>query len=171
MRYINPLLFLLLVIVGMKVSDSAYRWVVYGPERAKVRELRPRVVDAGAQIIRTRQESDSMRAVLHAEDAALESEEKALHRYELQARGRNLPQDVYERYRRDLEAYNAHVESRNAKLGAWRDILDRNHAAVARYTVLSDSVRELATRMGDPYYAVPSPAEAAVERGITRSEP
>src|ERR1051325_6961920 len=64
MRYINPLLFLLLVILGVKLTDSLYHWVAFGPERAQVKVLRTRLVDAGAQYVRTRQEGDSMRAVL-----------------------------------------------------------------------------------------------------------
>ena len=168
MKYVTPLLFLLLVIVGVKLSDSVYRWLRFGPEREQVKVLRAQLVDAGAQMVRTRQESDSMRSVLHADDAALEAEQTALHRYDAQAQDRGLPPEVYERYRGELKRYNDHVVRRNAKLGVWQEILARNHAAVGRYNVLSDSIRDLATRIGDPYYSVPTPAEAAIERGLLR---
>jgi len=171
MRYINPLLFLLLVIVGVKLSDSVYRWLAYAPERARVQVLRAGLVDAGAQYVRTRQESDSMRAVLHGEDDALEREERLLRRYDDQASGGGLPPNVYARYRDDLTRYNRHVAERNGKLAAWQDVQARQNAAAARYTVLADSLHELATRMGDPYYAVPTPAEAAIERGIIKPLP
>lgn len=168
MKYVNPLLFLLLVIVGIKLSDSVYRWLRFGPERQQVKALRVQLVDAGAQMVRTRQESDSMRAVLHAADAALEAEQQALRRYDALAHDGALPPDVYERYRVELTRYNAHVGDRNARLSGWQEILDRNHAAVQRYNLLSDSMRNLAARMGDPYYSVPSPAEAAIERGVLK---
>ncbi len=170
MKYVNPLLFVLLVVIGIKLSDSAYRWVRYGPERAEVRRMRAELVDAGAGIVRTRQASDSMRAVLRAEDVALEQEQRALRRYDDYAHDGALPTGLYERYRADLTRYNDHVAARNARLSAWQDVLARNHAVVGRYNLLSDSVRDLASRMGDPYYEVPTPAEAARERGLIKPE-
>jgi len=171
MRYINPLLFLLLVILGVKLSDSVYRWLRFGPERAQVQVLRTRLVDAGAQYVRTRQEGDSMRAVLRAEDDQLEVEERSLRRYDEYASDGGLPPDVYQRYREDLTRYNRHVTERNVKLADWQEIQGRHNAAASRYTVLADSLNALATRMGDPYYAVPTPAEAAIERGIIKPQP
>jgi hypothetical protein len=171
MRFVSPLLFLLLVVIGVKLSDSLYRWVAYGPERAQVTQMRRELVDAGAGIMRTRQESDSMRTVLRHEDDELEREQHALRRYDDFAHDGALPADLYERYRRDLTRYNAHVAERNGKLGVWQEVQARNHSAVSRYNVLADSIRELATRMGDPYYAVPTPAEAAIERGVIKPEP
>jgi hypothetical protein len=170
MRYTHPLLVVLLVIVGLKLSDQVYRWLAYGPERARVRELRGELVDAGAQIVRTRQQSDSMRAVLRAEDAELEREVQGLRRYDDFARDGVLPTGLYGRYRSELNRYNDHVSARNAKLQDWREVLDRNHLAVSRYTLLADSARDLAVKLGDPYYAVPTPAEAAIERGVIRME-
>jgi len=170
MRYVNPLLFLLLVVIGIKVSDSAYKWVRFRTEREQVRRMRAELVDAGADIVRTRQASDSMRAVLRTEDAALETEQRALRRYDDYAHDGALPTDLYERYRADLTRYNEHVASRNQKLTGWQDVLGRNHVVVSRYNLLSDSIRDLAGRMGDPYYEVPSPAEAAIERGVIKPE-
>ena len=171
MKYVSPLLFLLLVIVGVKLSDSVYRWLRFGPEREQVKALSVRLVDAGAQMVRTRQESDSMRAVLHAADAVLEREQQALRRYDALAHDGALPPDVYERYRADLTRYNRHVTERNARLADWQEIQARHNAAASRYTVLADSLNALATRMGDPYYTVPTPAEAAIERGIIKPQP
>ena len=170
MKYVGPLVFLLLVIVGIKLSDSVYRWLRFGPEREQVKALRVELVDAGVQMVRTRQESDSMRAVLRAADAALEREQQALRRYDTLAHDGALPPELYERYRAELTRYNAHVGERNAKLSVWQEILARNHAAVGRYNVLGDSIRDLAARMGDPYYAVPTPGEAAIERGLIKPE-
>lgn len=171
MKYVSPLVFLLLVVVGVKLSDQVYSWLAYGPERQQVKVLRAQAIDAGAQLVRTRQESDSMRAVLHAEDAALEQELEALRRYDELAHDGSLPPDVYERYRGDLTHYNAHVGERNAKLAAWQEILARNHEAVNRYNMLSDSIHDIATRMGNPYYSIPTPAEAAIEKGVLRPVP
>jgi RNA polymerase sigma factor (TIGR02999 family) len=130
------------VIVGLKLSDQVYRWLAYGPERARVRELRGELVDAGAQIVRTRQQSDSMRAVLRAEDEALEREVRTLRRYDDYARDGVLPADLYVRYRAELNRYNEHVSARHAKLEDWREVLDRNHSAVSRYTLLADRARD-----------------------------
>jgi hypothetical protein len=171
MRRLNPLLFLLLVIIGVKLSEELYRWAAFREERVQVKTLRDSLVEAGAEIVRTREGSDSMRAVMTGEDAELERELRALRRYNRLARGGSLPADLYARYREELDRHNLHVTERNARLRDWQRILARNHAAVDRYNVLADSIRELATRMGDPYYAVPTPAEAAMERGLIKPEP
>lgn len=170
MKYVHPLLFVLLAVIGIKLSDSAYKWVRYGPERDQVRRMRAELVDAGAEIVRSRQASDSMRAALRADDQVLEEEQRVLRRYDDHAHDGALPSGLYERYRADLTRYNDHVASRNRKLSHWQEVLARNHAVVARYNLLSDSIRTLATRMGDPYYEVPTPAEAAMERGVIKPE-
>jgi len=170
MRYLNPLLFVLLVVIGVKLTDSAYKWLRYGPEREQVRRMRAELVEAGAGIVRTRQASDSMRALLRGEDEALEREQRALRRYDDFAHDGALPTGLYERYRAELTRYNDHVAARNARLSQWQEVLARNHAVVARYNLLSDSIRDLATRMGDPYYEVPTPAESAIERGVIKPE-
>lgn len=168
MRYINPLLFLLLVIVGVKLSDSVYRWLRFGPERARVQVLRAGLVEAGADYVRMRQADDSMRAVIEADDAVLEREERSLRRYDRYAADGRLPPDVYARYRVELTRYNGHVTARNARLSGAQQIQARRVAAANRYTVLADSLHDLAARMGDPYYAIPTPAEAAIERGVIK---
>lgn len=167
---VRPLLFLLLVIVGVKLSDEVYRWAVFGEERALVRTLRHDLVEAGAVIVATRVQSDSMREVMRAEDERLEEERRTLRRYDRMATGGTLPHPVYLRYKRDLDRYNEHVTARNARLRVWQEVLARNHTAVDRYNLLADSVRALALRMGDPYYAVPTPLEAAQERGLVKPE-
>ena len=103
-------------------------------------------------------------------EPALEREQRALRRYDDFAHDGALPTVLYERYRAELTRYNDHVAARNARLSQWQEVLARNHSVVARYNLLSDSIRDLATRMGDPYYAVPTPAEAAIERGVIKPE-
>jgi hypothetical protein len=167
---IGPLLLILAVISGLWLSQQLWRWAVYGEERALVRGMRPELVEVGADIVRTRMASDSMRKVMGAEDNALEAEQQELRRYNRLARNGTLPLDLYQGYKRDLARYNEHVTHRNARLRDWQEILTRNHAAVDRYNVLADSVRVLTTRMGDPFYPVPSPLDAAVERGLIKPE-
>ncbi len=168
MKRIHPLIFLLLVIIGVKLSEQVYRWAAFGDERVRVKELRGSLVEAGAQIVVTREASDSMRGVMEKEDAALEEELRGLRRYDRMARGGALPSEIYGRYRRELDRHNLHVGERNQRLRDWQAILARNHAAVDRYNLLADSIRDIATRMGEPYYAVPTPAEAAMERGLIK---
>lgn len=169
-RRVPPLLALLLVLVALKLGQQLYEWVAFRDERAQVVVLRRQLVDAGAEIVRRRQESDSMRAVLRGEDDRLESEQRSLRRYNRYVHDSGLPPDLYVKYREDLSRYNEHVDVRNARLSDWREIVSRYNAAVERYNSLSDSVRGLALRMGEPYYAVPTPAEAAVERGLIKPQ-
>ncbi|HEX8695487.1 MAG TPA: hypothetical protein VF746_23950 [Longimicrobium sp.] len=171
MKRLHPLLFLLLVIAGVKLSEQVYRWLAYGEERVAVKGMREQLVTAGADIVVLRAASDSMRAVVQAHDAGLEREHRSLQRYNLLAHDGTLPPDLYARYKRDLARYNLHVTERNARLRDWQEVQARYNGAADRYNLLADSIRQLATRMGEPYYAVPTPAEAAIERGVLKPMP
>lgn len=162
--------FLLLLLAG-KVVKELYEWRVHADERAQLVGLRVRLVDAGAEVMRTRAELDTLKGVLDREDAALERERRGLRAYDRDAEGNTLPMPVYEAYRVDLDRYNEHVARRNERFGRWREVLARNHAAVDRYNALADSLRVVAEVLGDPYYQVPSPVEAAAERGVVKPAP
>jgi hypothetical protein len=168
MRRLHPLLFLLLVIAGYMLSVQVYRWLAYGEERAAVQGMREQLVTAGADIVVLRGATDSMHTVMQADDAALKGEHQSLRRYNLLARDGTLPPDLYARYKRDLARYNLHVAERNARLRDLQEIKARYNAAVGRYNLLADSIRQLAERMKEPYYAVPTPVEAAIERGVLK---
>jgi len=77
---------------------------------------------------------------------------------------------VYGRYKTELERYNRHVVERNARLRQYQGARDRYVTAVDRYNARADSLRQLAARMGEPYYAVPTPLEAAVQRGVLKPD-
>ncbi len=166
------LLFVLLVVVGVKLSEQVYRLVAFADERAQVVVLRERLLDAGARLEAARAEARRVRARLEEEDARLEEEHEHLQRYERLAQdGRYLPADVYAAYKAELETYNRHVVERNALNRRLGDLQDRSMVAGESYTALADSIRDLATRMGEPYYSVPTPVEAAIQRGTIKPEP
>lgn len=164
------LAFLLLLVVG-RVGKELYDWQVHADDRVRLVALRGRLLDAGAEVIRTRAELDTLKGVLDREDAALERERLGLRAYDRRAEGATLPVHLYEAYRADLDRYNGHVADRNRYFHRWREVLARNHAAVDRYNALADSLREVAGVLGDPYYQVPSPLEAAAERGVVEPVP
>ncbi|HEX2202160.1 MAG TPA: hypothetical protein VHG91_02625 [Longimicrobium sp.] len=171
LRRIHPLVFLLLVIGGVKLSEQLYRWAAYGDERAELKSLRGRLAESGAAIMRTGAEADSLRDEIRVEDEELEAEQRAVRRYNGYATNGALPHELYVRYREDLTRYNGHVAERNEKLRAWQEVVARKHAAVDRYNGLADSIRGVAERMGEPYYPVPTPLEAAVESGMLKPDP
>lgn len=155
------------LVILFLVARELYRWVAYREERALIVALRTDVVDAGARVTVTRQQLDSLRTALASVDVRLEREVDVLRGYERRARHRRLPPDVYEKYLRDRARYERVLEERNALVRTMSGVLDVNHSAVERYNTLADSVRAVAARVGDPYYRVPLPVEAAMERGIT----
>jgi chromosome segregation ATPase len=158
------LLLLFLAIVGVLVSQEVYRWAAFGEERRLVGELREELLDAGAALVRAQTEMDSLRGAIVDADARLEREQRALQEYNRHARHGRLPQHLYDAYRTDLAAYNDHVVERNARVSEMEAIRQREHVAVARYNALSERIHGLAVRLGQPYYSVPTPLEAAMER-------
>jgi hypothetical protein len=161
----------LLLLLAGKVGKELYDWRAHAEDRARLVAVRGRLLDAGVEIMSTRAELDTLKRVLDREDGALERERRALRAYDRKAEGSALPTHVYEAYRADLDRYNAHVARRNESFQAWQSVLARNHSAVDRYNALADSLRAVAQVLGDPYYQVPSPLEAAAQRSAPAPAP
>jgi hypothetical protein len=157
------LLFVLLVIVGVKLSEQGYALVAFRDERAEAKQLRERLVATGADLIAARMESDSLVRIIQAEDRELERELRVVHRFHRQAQRGYLAADVYAEYSEKLAQYNLHVAERNEVARALESLHDRQHAAVTQYNLLADSLHALAVEMGQPYYQVPTALEAADE--------
>lgn len=168
---LRTLLIFLVLLLAVNVGKELYDWRAYAEERTQVVEVRSRLVEAGADVVRTRARLDTLRTVIEGEDRKLEEERRMLRAYGRKADGRALPSHLYEAYRVDLERYNEHVARRNERFQQWEEVIARNHAAVDRYNALADTLRALAAVLGEPYYPVPSPIEAARERGLIRAEP
>lgn len=154
------------VLLGAKLAQELYRWVAYSEERVLLLQLRDEVVDAGAEIIRTTLRADSLQHVIEADDRALRDGERAVERYGRFARGGALPGHLYEAYRAEVAAFRRDLAARNGRVEEWNALVDQRRELAARYDTLADSARAVAARMGDPYFPVPLPAEAALERGI-----
>ena len=157
------LLFVLLVIVGVKASEQLYGYVAYRDERTQVRTLRTELGGAATELVAVRARMDSLHQAIDAQDAELTRELAGLHRFQRQARHRRLPRGLYEEYMARLHEYNLHVESRNLVHREWQQLAGRRDDLAHRYDTLADSIQALAVRMGQPYYQVPGPLEAAAE--------
>lgn len=149
-----------------KVAQQVYRWYAFREERAQLGALRVELVDAGADLFRVQARLDTLHREIAREDSVLRVEEKRVTRYDRYAKDGELTEGLYGVYRRDLDRYNEHVRDRNTRFEAWRRAIGAESVAVARYNLLSDSVSRIAARMGDPYYPIPRPVEAAAERGL-----
>lgn len=158
------LLLVLLVIVGVKLSEQVYGLVVYRDERALARGLRGRLVDSGAELVALRERSDTLKRAIEAEDHALEQEHRGVRSLRYSASQGLLTAEEYDRYTAEVARYNEHVVERNAMLRALEAHHDRLLRASDRYNALADSLHALAVRMRQPYYQVPTPLEAAEER-------
>jgi hypothetical protein len=160
------LLFVLLVIVGVKLSEQAYALVAFRDERQVARGLRERLLDTGTELVAARTHFRELDGRLEAEDASLQRELGALRRF---TRMGPLTQQVYERYERERLRYNLHVEERNRLLREREASARRHEMTAQRWDVLADSLQALAVKMGEPYYQVPTPLEAAAERSARQS--
>jgi hypothetical protein len=157
------LLFVVLVIVGVKLSEQGYALVAFADERVQARELRTQLVATGSELVDARVQADSLRQVIMAEDARLERELRVVQRFHRNARRGSMTPETYAEYSARLERYNLNVVSRNAVLRRLESLHDRQHVAVTRYNLLADSLHALAVEMGQPYYQVPTALEAAAE--------
>ena len=162
------LLFVLLVIVGVKLSEQGYALVAFREERTQAKDLRERLLSTGSELVAVRARADSLKQALDAEDQRLERELRALHRY---SRMGPLPVQVYDRYREELTRYNLHVVERNAVLRRLEGLHEQHHAAVTSYNLMADSLHALAVVMGEPYYQAPTALEAAEERRQRENAP
>jgi hypothetical protein len=165
------ILLFLLAVIGVKVSEQAYRFVAFRDERRQVAELRDRLLDAGAELEVNAAEVRRLRDALQAEDARLEEERRRLMRLQHALEGGAVSESQYEQYRMALEGYNRHVVERNGRVAGYQELRDLAYGSNQRYDALADSMREIAARMGEPYYAVPTSVEAAMARGVIKPEP
>lgn len=156
------LLFVLLVIVGVKLSEQAYALVAFRDERQQVRELRARLGQTGVDLVAARTSEDSLRQLIHSQDDALERDLITVRRFHREAR-RGMTSQRHAEYTAELARYNAQVVARNDVLRRFESLHDRHQAAATRYNLLADSLHALAVKMGQPYYQVPTALEAADE--------
>jgi hypothetical protein len=167
----RPLLLVLAAVIALKLGQQLFRYYAYQEERAALANMRERLVDAGVEVVTTRVRADSMRAELESTDRKLKEGHRSVNRYGRFAQDGALPNEVYSSYRKDLLRYNERVTERNQRLREYQTVVDRNHIATERYNRLSDSIAALAARIGDPYYPIPKPVEAAAERGLIQLPP
>jgi len=109
--------------------------------------------------------------VLQQEDAGLEEERRQLMRLQHGLEAGPVSAEQYDEYRQALETYNHHVVSRNGRVQQYQTVRERYATNWERHAALADSVREIAARMGEPYYSVPTPLEAARARGVITVDP
>jgi hypothetical protein len=163
---VRPLIWFALIIATVQVVQHVFDWHRYRHEREELVALRERLVDAGAELVREQLEADRIRSWLDAEEQRLAGKRNAVESYGRHARDNVLPHHLYGAYRQDVEELNERIRMRNQKLEELRLTIARRNSAADRYNVLADSMRTLAVTAGDPYHAIPLPAEAAAQRGI-----
>lgn len=167
----RPLLIVLAAVIALKLGQQIFRYYAYQEERVTLTAMRERLIDAGVEVVTTRARADSLRVEIESTDRKLRESRRTVNRYGRYATGGALPGEVYGAYREDLLRYNDKVTERNKRLREYQQVVDRNHTATERYNFLADSMAGLAARIGDPYYPVPKPVEAAAERGLIRLPP
>jgi len=164
------LLSLALLAVG-RLGVEVYDWAAHRQERERIRGLRTRLLDAGVEVVRSHAHEDSLAAALREADEALEREHRLLEESKVRALRGGAPPALYAAYREALDRYNRQVAVRNARARARWGAQVRKQEAQTRYDALADSIRGMARALGDPYYSVPLPAEAASERGAQKLDP
>ena len=160
------LLAILALLSLMQVGLHLHRWYRFGEERMMLHELRERSADAGVAVIRTRARADTLSWAVESLDEELERRVAELRAFEPRMEGNRLPRHLYVSYRELMNDFERILRDRDRAADEWRRELDENRRAVVRYNALVDSVRSIGASIGEPYYPVPNPAEAAAERGI-----
>lgn len=163
---VKALLAAALVLVLFQGGRHVYRWYAYSAERASIGQMHERVLSAGAAVIATELHADSLHGAVQTLDRQLAAQRRTVDAYGRHADAGTLAPHLYEAYRADVASFNERVQQRNTVLDAYQAKVGENHRAVVRYNALADSIRRLAKEIGDPFYPVPLPAEAAAARGI-----
>lgn len=166
-----PLLVLLGLVIAVRLGAYLFGWYAHAEERAVLQGLSARVAEAGVGVVSTQLAADSLEREIERLDVELEEEQGGFTLYERMARTSPLTPSVYRAYRGRLAEYNRKVAARNETFERWRVVVDENHREVDRYNALADSIRAVAASIGDPYYEIPSPAEAAMEYGLAAPAP
>jgi hypothetical protein len=163
-------LFGLLAIVALlvlaQIGMHLHRWYRFGEERVVLQDLRERGTDVGVDVIRSRARADTLSRTVAALDEELERRVAELRAFEEHMEGRRLPRHLYGSYRERMDRFERVLRDRDRAADEWRRQLDENRRAVIRYNAIVDSVRMIGASIGEPYYPIPNPAEAAAERGI-----
>lgn len=160
------LLAVLGLVIAVRLGSYLVGWYAHAEERETLRALSEQVEAAGVGVVRTQLAADSLERQIERLDGELREERARFGLYERMAERDRLTVNVYRLYRGWLAEYNRKVEERNGWFERWRAVVEENHREVDRYNTLADSIRRLAESIGDPYYGIPSPAEAAVEHGL-----
>lgn len=157
------LLAALVLVVGARIGYQLLSWKQHGPDRELLVSLETELEDAAVGVITTQIASDTLQEAIEAADIEL-------------GRGRQLLDNLERRssfgggtdaaYLRELRAFNEKVAERNRVVEDWRIVVGNNHDYVDRYNLLADSIRAIASRMGEPYFPIRTPAEIATSRGI-----
>jgi hypothetical protein len=153
-------LFALSLFIGMvaavQIAEGLVRWYIHREDRAHLMVLREELIDVGAEMIQAQLDADRLRERIDRSHASAP-------RYPLRLAG----QDGAVRSHADSRAAAVRIRERNRQLDELNDLVVRRNSAAMRYHVLADSIRTIADRAREPYFAIPLPAEAAVQRGVT----
>jgi len=160
------LLVVLAAILAVQLGAQLYQWSVTGEERAEVAALREEAVDEGARLIAMRARADTLSLRVKEADATLDSLRRNIDRFERWSREGRLTASLFPAYRDEVDSYRSLAYERNALLRELERASVEHRSAVVRYNELTARIRVRATQAGDPYFRIPTPAEAAVERGI-----
>lgn len=162
----ESVLAVLVLVVVFKLANELYRWVAYADERSRLSQLTGAIDSVGVRVVRTQITADSLQHIVEEMDRGLDGARRGVAEFEGRSVDGAIPRRIYAEYRKRLDAYNLAVRTRNARLAEWRGVVESNHQASARFNALADSMRAVATRMGEPYYEIPSPIELAVKHGL-----
>jgi hypothetical protein len=144
-------IFFFALVAAIQLVEHLYLWYVHREDRVLLEELREDLVDRGALMIEAQLEVARIRSDIEAVDSGTPHPRPRL--------GTPLAVAV-----RSDEARA--TLGRNQLLVELKDAVNRRNSAAVDYHVLADSIRSVAERARDPYFAIPLPAEAATARGI-----
>jgi hypothetical protein len=167
---ITGLVFFIALVAAVQVLEYTYRWYVHREDRAHLAVLREELVDAGAEMIRSQLEMEKLRAELRTADPPTSGVRAVGVPPRIGAGERSLHPHLHAAGLTDWRATPVAIAERNRRLNELNEVVMRRNSAAIRYHTLADSIRTLAVRARDPYFAIPLPAEAATARGVEPPE-
>ncbi len=154
-RQIRAFLLLSIAVVLASVLWSVHRWRAHGPERERWVRLTRAIHDDHARIDSLEVRIDTLRTALEVDKRSLRRADERIGMYEREAVDRRLPTPAFRGYQDAVERQNGIVTRHNEKVRELQELYARYSRSVDAYNARVDSANALQHRAAQEGFELP----------------